>query len=296
MTVVVGIVLSLHLICMNLATAGPLICILLERREGRERSDSSESRSASGVLGRQIAGWSIVALSLGGLLGLLIGAMLWSDAYREGLARMSYKFKWGGVEYAFSLVLMIAHWAWWRRAPDAGGGTRVARGVILLLAGTNLAYHFPFLFAVFSQVQAEGAGEAITAAVFRQRMGDSLVMASAAHFLVASIAVGGASMIALATTAPLRKLGGRMALAATLIQIPGGFWLIVALPPASQRAVMGGDMLASAAFGLSMLGALALLHHLAVVALRDDPKKSARISLMLMAAVILLMTVAKSRM
>src|SRR6478736_699498 len=87
--------LALHLLCVNVASAGPLVCIFLEWREGR--NDPLAGQVAT-YLGR-ISFWTLL---LGGVLGLAIGALLWTDQYETLWTKtMAYKASWGIGEYFF---------------------------------------------------------------------------------------------------------------------------------------------------------------------------------------------------
>lgn len=86
------------------------------------------------------------------------------------------------------------------------------------------------------------------------------------HFLVASFAVAGMTLgifgIYIAKKEAkfsewMIKVGSRIFLAATVIQIPVGLWFLKAIPPEFAANFMGGDQIATVVFGLSM--ALTLL-------------------------------------
>jgi hypothetical protein len=82
--------------------------------------------------------------------------------------------------------------------------------------------------------------------------------------------------------------GGRIALAATLLQIPVGLWVLSALP--QQSLLLGSDAVATLLFGGSVLGSLALLHQLAIWSLGDISRRRVWLSTALLCAVVLLMT------
>ena len=65
---------------------------------------------------------------------------------------------------------------------------------------------------------------------------------------------------------------------------------MTALPQAMQQRLMGQDMLAACAFGLSLIGALWLMQQLAAVAFGDTQPRTLKIALHLMYTVVILMT------
>ena len=78
----------------------------------------------------------------------------------------------------------------------------------------------------------------------------------------------------------------RIALLATLMQLLVGVWVLLTTPPVVQQQLLGEDMLSTILFGVSLLAALGLLHHLAVVALGDASRGA-----VLRSAALLLMTI-----
>jgi hypothetical protein len=88
------------------------------------------------------------------------------------------------------------------------------------------------------------------------------------HFFIASIAVTGMTLgiFGLYLTKRnhdfsvwLLKLGSRIFLVSTLVQIPVGLWFLKALPPQFAAAFMGGDQLATGVFIASMVLMLAAI-------------------------------------
>jgi hypothetical protein len=82
------------------------------------------------------------------------------------------------------------------------------------------------------------------------------------HFFVASIAVAGMTLGCFGLYLLKRekqfadwliKLGSRIFLGATLLQIPVGLWFLKAIPPDYAGAFLGGDVAASCVFALSIV-------------------------------------------
>jgi hypothetical protein len=296
----VSFVLALHLMCVNVAAAGPLVCVWLDWRAA---SDDLARRA-----GRFLAISSIALLLVGGGLGIAIAGLLWNDAYHDLMHAFSYKIVWGAWELLFSVVLMAVYAVVVAIAPARRIGWRLLRASIAVLAATNLLYHFPTLFIAISEV---GAGyldgpPRIDAAAFRQMMAESSVLARSVHFWLASIAVTGITLVAYArwlqrsedemtNGGRLATWGARIALVPTLLQILVGVWLLSVLPASMQQRMLGEDLMAASLLGLSIIAALWLMHQLSAVAMGDTKPKSLNIAILLMCSVVLLMTMASRR-
>ena len=85
-------------------------------------------------------------------------------------------------------------------------------------------------------------------------------------------------------------MAGGIALAATLTQLPVGIWVLAAMSPAMQQQLMGGDWPATLLFGGSLLAALGLMHHLAMLALGESSRAAAWRAAALMATTVILMS------
>jgi hypothetical protein len=269
---VIGIVLSLllamHLLCVNVASGGPLVAAWLDWRG--TRGDDAAARAAS-----YLARWSVITLLAGAGLGVLIGWLKWNGQYRAlWLGPLSYKLHWAAIEAVFSLVLMVGWWLW--LPAKAGGGARAsaARGLMAVLAATNLLYHFPFLFSVAAHLSDAGetSGERIGGAAFRRMMIVDETPALAVHVVLASIAVAGIVLLGLAlrwmragdqaSAAKVARWGGRWALVASVIQLPVGLWTLMTLPAAVQSQLMGNSTVGIALFVGGLSAALWLINEL----------------------------------
>ena len=288
--------LAFHLMCMNIASAGPLVCVWLDWRSGR--GDEAAHRAA------KFLAWKSTAMFVvGGVFGLLVAAFFWNDAYHDLMHVFMYKIKWGAWELLFSLLLMGAYAAIVARGAPRGLAGKLGRACIALLAGTNLLYHFPVLFIVISEV-ASGyieVPEKVDAAIFRSLMKEPSVFARSVHFWVASFAVTGVSLIGFGKWllrqdetkgigARIAVWGARIALVPTILQILVGIWVVSVLPPLMQQRLMGSDLVVASAFGLSIIGALWLMHQLSAVAFGDTRPRSLKMAIHLMYAVVILMT------
>src|SRR5205823_1965055 len=109
--------LAAHLLCVNVASGGPLSAAWLDWRG--TRGDEAAARGAV-----YLACASIFTLLAGAALGLLIGWLKWDADYRSlWLGPLSYKLSGAVIEAVFSLVLMLGWWLW---LPGKIGGSRVA--------------------------------------------------------------------------------------------------------------------------------------------------------------------------
>lgn len=291
-----ALILALHLMCMNIASAGPLVCVWLDWKAGG--GNEVAQRAA-----RFLAWKSLVLLMVGIVFGLIVAAFLWNDAYHDLMHVFMYKIKWGAWELLFSLVLMSFYAVLVARGAPRHLASKLGRATLAVLAATNLLYHFPVLFIVISEVAGGylDVPEQVDAAIFRSLMQEDSVLARSVHFWVASFAVTGVALIGYGkwllrkdeqkeTGSRIAVWGARIALVPTLLQILVGVWVLSALPPMMQRRLMGSDLLVASAFGLSLIGALWLMHQLSAVAFGDTRPRTLQLAIHLMYAVVILMT------
>ena len=295
---VVTLLLAVHLLCVNAASAGPLVCMWLEWREGW--GDALAGQTAT-YLGRT-AWWALLA---GGLLGIAVGLLSWTAEY-AGLwtGPMQYKAGWAVAEYLFSVALAGGYLLWRSRAVTRLRGLRM---FVLFLAGSNLLYHFPFLFTIANDLLVQdrlGISQQIrtlSASEFRVQMARPDVLARVVHVVLASFAVTGVVLLGYslrlqrqeATVDDAQRIarwGGWLALIPSLIQVPVGLWLIAVLPPAWQARALGDDPLALGLLGASVLLALFLLQDLSGLAFGELERKQAMRAIVLMVLVAFLMT------
>ncbi len=285
-----------HLLCVNVSVGGPLVCLWLEWREAR-------ADALAGRVGRFLAWTSLLLYVIGMGLGLLLGWLLWTPAYATAVERLGSRAVFGIWELAFSLVLLAVYAFWWQRSRAAGRWQRLLRATLPLMAGTNLLYHFPPLFAILSSFSGRGEMPAVAldSAGFRQLMFSGEVLSRAVHFWLASMAVTGGVLILFAVKhvepanrpandARVAVWGARLALVSTLLQIPVGLWLLVELSPFAMNALLGHDLLTTSLFVVSIVLALLLMHLLANVALGTVTRKALLWSVGVLLLVVLLMT------
>lgn len=291
-----SLLLAAHLLCVDVAAGGPLVAAWLD---WRSRGDKAAGRAA-----KWLAGWSLVGLFAGAVLGVAIGWLKWDADYRSlWTGPLSYKLHWAGIEALFSLVLMIVWWLWLLASSSAGGKwLSIVRGLIAVLSSTNLLYHFPILFSVAARLDDTGrtAGERIGGAAFRPLMIVDETPAIAVHVALASVAVAATMLLGLslrwrrsgdeADAYKVALWGGRWALASSVLQLPVGLWTLIALAPDYQGRIMGNSAFGMALFMLSLAVSLWLIRELVSVALGDATKATLIRVMALMLATVVLMT------
>ena len=299
---VLALLLGVHLLLVNVAMIGPLICVWLDWRRSRFGDD------VAGRAGHTLARWANWSLTGGVLLGgLLLAARWWQsdDRYFAAVGAVPRSRLWfAGLELLFYFACMGAYvglWNRWRR-------WRIGHRLLAVAASTNLLMHFPALFAIIAILSSrpEAAVEPLGAAGYRRMLIDPEVLSHVIHVWVAALAVSGATLMGLglrmarreqdpAAVGRLVQRGAVVALGATLAQIPLGFWLTTELPASQRQPLLGGDLLATGLFVASLLTALSLMHRLAGIALGDNGPKQIRRAIGVTCVLVLLMVGTRCR-
>ena len=292
------LLLAIHLVLVNLAMVGPLVCVWFKERA--QRGDA-----AADQLGWKLARHAVMAYLIGMFLGLGLAGLAWLDRqsrFFAGLAAIPQdRVLWGLAELGFSLGCLLAYALLWRRAVGIHRGWH---HLLALLASTNLLYHFPPLFLAVSMLSAvSGPLESLDASGFLRMMIDPEVLARWLHHAIAAIAATGCYLMLLRVSgsqpggsvdekAVLRPavVGGRIALAATLLQIPIGLWVLLEVPQTWRDRMLGGDLVATAYFVGSMLVAFGLLHLLATASLGETSRPKVLATAFVFFLVVLFMT------
>jgi hypothetical protein len=299
--VVLTLLLTAHLLCVNVASGGPVVGAWLDWQGWR-------GHEAAARAARSLARWSLAGFLAGAALGLVIGWLKWDPQYRAlWLGPLSYKLLWAGLEAIFSLVLLVG---WWLCLPGRAGGSgaaMAARGVAAILAATNLLYHFPVLFSIAARLHDTGqiAGERIGGAAFRQQMIIGETPALATHAVLASLAAAGVMLLTLSLryrragdeggAGSIAVWGARWALAPSIAQLPVGLWTLAALPPAAQTQIMGGESAGTLLFVGALCATLWLVRDLAKIALGETQRPLLVRAITAMVLTVLLMTATQQR-
>lgn len=297
MEILVAVILAAHLLCVDIASAGPLVCIWLDWRGRRD--------AAAREAGRWLTKASLAGLVVGGLLGLAAGAIYWTPEYRSILHRLQSKIYWAGWELSFSLVLNVIYAAWLTRTAAPSAAAWSVRSLLALVSASNLLYHFPLLMSVIAKLatQRDFDGPPIDAAAFRGQMVAADILANSCHFWLASLAVTGVAIVWYAlrlrhddvdAARRVAHWGAFIALVPTLLQLPVGIWLLTTQSPAAQQRLLG-DVIGVSLLGASVVASLSLMHQLAAIAFGDVERRTWWKAVWLTALVVLLMTAAQRR-
>jgi hypothetical protein len=294
------LLLSAHLFAMNVATAGPFVCLWLGRRA--RRNDDPLARDA----GRWLALQSVMGLTGGIVLGGLVLVAIWfhrPDPFfrpAELIPRSRY---WFGIgELAFSYVLLMIYLATWNRS--AG---RWWHASLAFLAATNTIYHFPPLFSAIGVLSTRPEmwnRPELDRSAFLALLRDPETLSRTAHFILASFAVTGVMLLARASrlakqpeteadAARMTIWGGWLALVPTVIQLLSGLWLLFSSPAPLQTALTGGELGTTMLFGISLLAAFGLLPALASAAFGAAGRKERFRAMVFLAVTILSMVAAR---
>jgi hypothetical protein len=299
------LVTALHLTAVNAAFGGPILALWLFWR-ARRRGDA-----VADAVGMRLLRGSIHGLYAGIVLGFL-AAWLWWTAHSQqvtlafrSLPHSRYAFTVG--ELIFSAVCFEAWLAIWRR----GSSRTVLASVLAVLAITNTVYHFPTLFSILS-VLSTRASAAVLPLRFVSILVDPEVLIRVAHFSLASLAVAGAMLTALASVRPrrprseegsttqtdatladaqrLKSRGALVALVCTLLQWPVGVVVMLQLPEAARDSLLGHDVSTTTLFALSLGAVVMLMHRLATAAFGESSPAEVRSGLLWLGITIALMT------
>ena len=286
--------LAAHLICMNVCSAGPLLTVWLERRYRRTLDP------AANQLGIQLTKTVVWTFFIGIGFGFLLAGLIWLSGKRDffdALPAFSHKIWWGVWELLTYLAAVIGYLYLWPRDRTSAARAYFHR-FLAIFAATNLLYHFPPLFTAMANFENATPDAAVTPAQFRQIIFSHDVMSISAHFLMASIAVSGATVMLLGRRSALGEskvtwpviAGARIALVATAFQFMIGMWVVLKLEPDSQQMVMGGSAIATGCLLLSVGLSFDLLNRLSSIAFGQVTDKGIRFAVGHMTTIVLLMS------
>jgi hypothetical protein len=241
MTWITALLRSVHLASACFAAAAPMAAVWLHCRAARGDSQARHT-------GLWLVGWSLVSLALALVTGLLLGLLnyLGEENYSQLVIALRAKLEWGLAELAFSAILVYLFWKWWQRTPDLPRGKSMLRCSLAVLAGTNLLYHFPLLFAILDQLRSNPAlmENAITASKFRELIVLPVIYTKALHVILAGVvlcclAVMCADEDEQQESSRLTTVAARVMLATLLLQLLIGIWMLMVMP-ADQRELLIG--------------------------------------------------------
>ena len=254
--------LTVHLLAGALAGMGPMVVAACRLTPSLRTHGDAELR--------RLAVWSLSALVISLAVGALSTLLLcWptESAYQAAALRVpSGAYAMLAAEWLFTLVLLIAYLATWKRL----GKRPILHGLIALVAGTNLLYHFPTMMLVIGGLADEPtltAEAIITRPVFRSLITTPELMAKTLHYWSLSLLTAGVFGVAVSGAEPrIARVGAAGALAGLGVTLVSGVATLTQLPPLTQRALIGDQPFAAAAFALAIVLAMALGYRLLAIA------------------------------
>jgi len=269
--------LASHLLLVNLSMTGPLCCVWLDIWARRNHDETIES------VGVRLAHWSLAALVVGMLSGALLVLLPWITGDQrlfQVAAKVPGRIVNGVWEILFSLLCLAVYVGWYSRRQHPTILVGWLQRLLAIVASTNLMYHFPPLFTILSQLQCNPhqTADIIDRAAFRAMMLTPEVWAFTFHYWLASLTTSAIVIIVLAAATIdggglLHKnvivVAGRVALAASLLQIPVGVWLLSVLPSPQQTALLGSEPLSTLLLVAGLIATWMLLQQLVTVAWGD---------------------------
>ena len=293
--IIASLTLSVHLLAVNIAAAGPLVCIWLHWK-------ASRGDELANLAGRRLAWWSFWGLVAGVALGLTALVIDWLGAddryFQTFISFPRRKLHFAAAEIVCSLVWTGLYAGLWHKMQRH----TFWHALLGLLTASNLLYHFPPLLSAM----ALGSTRPELLEVLQTQstvkwMQLPEIASRTMHVWLASVAVAGVVLMAIAArwlkdetyAEAAKKLiaaAARIALLPTMLQILVGLWTLLTLPEGTQSGLMGSDLLGTSLFGLSVLAALWLMHVLSAVAMGEAERKHVRQAMILMAVIVLLMS------
>ncbi len=297
------LVLAFHLLAANLAGAAPLVCVWLDVRAAR-RQDRLAQELGCYLLWQSMV-WLTVAMLLGAVTLGLVWLTAWEPFYATARRLPTSRFWWAVPELAVYYVCVGLYLRWWRAGNGASRARTFARRILGVVAATNLLYHFPLLFTVIG-VYATRPAAADDALVFRQAMLDPEVLSQFLHHVLASFAVVGVAVMGFAlrlsrggrTGDEVQRAatwGGWLALVPTVLQLFVGLYVLLELPMRARDGLLGGDSLGTLLFGVSLVGAIMLMHRLASVAFGETERRNLIGAMALLVLVVVAMVGTRQR-
>jgi hypothetical protein len=283
--------LAIHLVAVNVGSAGPLAAAWLLQR-------SSEADAPRRRLAQRVARGTFLSLLIGLALGgaLLLLPLPGMQAALQRLPERTYIFAAAELLFSVACGIGLIYAARSERPRPA------LAWLLALLSSSNLLYHFPPLMIVMGELAVDprwSGHELIDHAAMLRLWMRPEVASLWAHFVLASLAAGPIAALWLQRDeagngnvgmAPTSRRLASWALAATVLQLPVGVWVAVAAEASTREALMGGSVAASASFIVGVFAALGLMQALAHVAMGETQASARRKCAWMFALVALLMT------
>ncbi len=190
MNTLLPILLGTHLFLVSIGSTLPLIYAARALFFRTATPLETESGFCRGLL------ISILSLLAGTLIGLLYGWLVWDSELSSSISKGWSRIFFGIMEFFFSLLLLvISYWMTRKRLvkssnDDLGRLASWLRTTLLVIASTNLLYHFPLLFIALRQVNlVVEQGELASSQQFRSLFFHPKTLILWIHFLSNSLYV-----------------------------------------------------------------------------------------------------------
>jgi len=278
----------LHLLAMNAALGGGLIAALA--------SFGSESRRRlAGQVATQVPSLIAATITLG-VAVLLFAQVLYGQALYTSSIVMAWP--WLGV----LVLLVIAYYAFYRsafRAKSPVGVPPLILGAAALLL-VVIAFLFTSNMTLALTPEKWAPRHLADPSGWNLNLDEPTLIPRYLHFLIASIAVGGLLVVVLGLIGWSRepdraretvRIGGRWFMFATMAQILGGFWFLMALPREQMLLFMGKNLPATVLFALGLLGSVLAIVVMARAIRAERPHRPAVAAMAITGLVIVFMVI-----
>ncbi len=225
---------AIHLTAVGAAFWLPAHCIALDLLPSYDQATQRAKRKLAFV--------AVLGLIFGALTGLLYGTLLWEPSIQSALLAIGSRLPFAIVEFCFSLVLYMVYWASLGSKAFVDRRWRVFRALLLLVAITNLGYHFPTLLGVVHHVANLDSIQTLDSAQFRRIAFSHKIVVDSIHFLLSSVIVGSQIAIGLlrseAVSDRFLRATAACALLATFAQWLSGIAAFLWIPRAAQFGLL----------------------------------------------------------
>lgn len=264
------VVHAVHLLVIGVGVCLPLVLIVLSRKV-LKLADEGHQQEVWAFCVRLLK-HSLIAILIGSMLGFALAGVIWSEDYHARCHLVMNKFKWGAIEWLFSMVLFAAVLSVWKKGAGKAKAFWV-RSLVLVIASLNLLYHMPLLFMVIAEIpddmvrQLTDEDAQLSSAQFRQLVSSASILSRWIHASMAMLTVAMAYVaiqgirranqvaegVGRDAGISICRWAARNVLLLLFSQIAFGIWTVVAMPGGRMQNLMGGVVPATILFGLSIL-------------------------------------------
>ena len=253
------IVQSAHLLVIGVGVGLPLLAVPLNRK--LIKFTDEEHRDALWTFTINLIRHAFILILLGSLLGLGLAGVLWSEDYHERCHLVMTKFKWAGVEWLVSMLILLTVYLHGKR--HYGGKLSFwIRAIALSVGSFNLLYHLPILFIVIGAIPEQQVsyltevGQELSRESFNTLAHSSESLSRWIHACLALLAAASAYVAVIAIRVANQYAGGiqrdsaisvcrwsaRNMLILLFCQLAVGIWTVIAMPADRTQDLLGGDL------------------------------------------------------